>query len=137
VRPSSFCVFMSIRDFPFYWSYLSRRSRFIKSLWARRSEVRKPVETNFSVPFQTSREAHPTSCSVDKAAGVWRWPPPLSKAKVVHECLAQYLYSPGVPSWHIKCEFYLMWNINRPHVRYFSAEGKDEPLACRATAAHL
>jgi hypothetical protein len=140
-RGSSFCGFMPIRDFSFYWSYLSLRSRFTKSLWARRYGVRKPVETNFSVLFQTSPEAHPTFCSVDKAAGVWRRlrppPPPFSKAKVVNECSAQYLYSPCVPSGHIKCEFYLIWNINHLHVSYFSTEGKHQPLACRATAAHF
>jgi hypothetical protein len=53
----SFCGFNSIRDFPLYSTYLSRRSRFNNPLWARRSGVRKPVETKFSVPFQTTQ--HP------------------------------------------------------------------------------
>jgi len=66
VRALSFCGFKSIRDFPFYRSYLSRRSRFSKSLWARRFGVRKPGKTKFSVPSQTSPEAHPPSRSVDK-----------------------------------------------------------------------
>jgi hypothetical protein len=78
-----------------------------KSLPARRSGDRIPVEARFSAPVQTGPGAHPASYTMGTGSfpGV-KWPgrggdhQPLSSAEV-KERVELYLYSPSGPSWPV------------------------------------